>query len=1072
MERDKFLKVLNRICPIRNVLVVFLFLIGLVFNVDGVKAYKSDTVFEGVGRYGFATASAPLSYKLSDLHATVENHDNPDINHVNVLIKPEENSNLNIDDFKTGISKIGVSYDSVNNLSGSLLSLPENAKIKKAYLSVMYMGHGSSFDVLVAYPGGQFYKKYTPKDDAASGLTVDDPIDLTEDLKKINNPSGYYFVSILNNNQPYFPQHAWSITTIYEHNSLPTSYTKLINTTVALCNDPDNSSCERRGITIYTNSPFKLLNNFYLMGVVKGAGVYGFANYDPNYYGYQTTHDKAWACVKKDGVTYTEDDCPEAARINLASMSGHFIGRDVNDFINNTYNKDNMTVQDKDNLTLGGEIDVFNEKITKEDLDNQELIGVSIRKDGTNAYNPQLLGIAAEIEAPDIKVTPDIEENNGITSNTVTFENTSEYEGCNPSLVIPIDEKLENVRDVVLSATNGVSYEIQTGKIVVSFDRKLAAGEKITVTYKADRKKTNNKIESGTIHLDPVGTVYPSSAGACTTDDKYKITATGTDESSAYTLIVNHFKENTTEPVVPNSTTTTVKMAGSQYNTSSLSELPEGYVLVGTPANHEGTMNSDVVVNYFYKLKNLNITVHHYKEGTTEKVDDDVSFSKTYGEDYTTSRSNKAEVTKNYELVAVPDNASGVAKDNITVTYYYRLKDAVITVHHREEGTNKELAPDETINKKFGENYTTTASDKVKQNYIYKTRTNNYAGVVEQDTIDVIYYYQKKDSNIVPLIVKEGTDKITSSNQKVNYSITYNANFTDYIGEAVVTITDTLPYKIDPNNSNLNGGLYDDNAKTITWTETINVDSYTSSSYSVTKNIEVLYKDIDLTKRVMTNEVTGKITGDGKDITVEQNHNTEVEIIGDITIRYIDKDTGKDIADQIKTSDYVGQTYDSSEKEVYGYRLVEKPSSEHFTYREGAQTAEYKYERIKLKIETKVNGDGGTITGDEDVFYGEDSTKDNIKITSHEGYLIDKLTINGSEIKVPENSETLIVSNFPHMTENKLVEVSFKKKPLVVNVPKTSSFIIIPIILGLIILGASVYVIKNKTINFDFFKKN
>ena len=1062
MERNKFLKVLNKTCPIKNILVAFLFLIGLVFNMGDVKAYDSTPVFEGVGRYGFATASAPLARKLGDLNSTGLN---PTTTKINLSIRPEENSHLDLDAFKTGISKIGVSYDSVSNLSGSMLKVDSDVKIKAAYLSTMYLGHPNNYDVLVVYPDGQLYKKYT-----ADG---DKPVNLTADMQNIDNPGGYYFVSILNCGALMYPQQAWSITVIYEDESLPTSYTKLIQSTDGLDNNPNNSDYQRE-VTVYLNSPFKLLDNFLLMGVVKGAGVYGFANvpgasdYDDRH---DSTHDRAWACVKKNGVSYGTD-CPEAARINLASMSGHFNGRTEVDFVNNTYDTSSMTVADKTDLKLGGEIDVFNEKLTKEDLGNQELLGVTFSKDGVNAYNLQFIGVAAEIEAPDIKVTPDIEENNGITSNTVTFENTSEYEGCNPSLVIPIDEKLENVRDVVLSATNGVSYEIQPGKIVVSFDRNFAAGEKITVTYKADRKKTNNKIESGTIHLNPVGTVYPSSAGACTTDDKYKITATGSDESSAYTLIVNHFKDGTTEPIIPNSTTTTVKMAGSHYNTSSLSELPDGYVLVGTPANHEGTMNSDVVVNYYYKLRNVSITVRHLEEGTETVLDTVPPVTKTYGDNYTTSKSNKAEVTKNYELVAVPDNASGVAKGDITVTYYYRLKDAVITVHHREEGTNKELAPDETINKKFGENYTTTPSDKVKQNYIYKTRTNNYAGVVEQDTIDVIYYYQKKDSNIVPSIVKEGTDKITSSNQKVNYSITYNANFTDYIGEAVVTITDTLPYKIDPNNSNLNGGVYDDNAKTITWTETINVDSYTSSSYSVTKNIEVLYKDIDLTKRVMTNEVAGKITGDGKDITVEQNHNTEVEIIGDITIRYIDKDTGKDIADQIKTSDYVGQTYDSSEKEVYGYRLVEKPSSEHFTYREGAQTAEYKYERIKLKIETKVNGDGGTITGDEDVFYGEDSTKDNIKITSHEGYLIDKLTINGSEIKVPENSEMLIVSNFPHMTENKLVEVSFKKKPLVVKVPKTSSFIIIPIILGLIILGASVYVIKNKTINFDFFKKN
>lgn len=82
----------------------------------------------------------------------------------------------------------------------------------------------------------------------------------------------------------------------------------------------------------------------------------------------------------------------------------------------------------------------------------------------------------------------------------------------------------------------------------------------------------------------------------------------------------------------------------------------------------------------------------------------------------------------------------------------------------------------------------------------------------------------------------------------------------------------------------------------------------------------------------------------------------------------------------------------------------------------------------KYKVITKAN-EGGSITGDEIVLEGNDSTVDYIKITPEEGYYVSKITINGENIPITEEMKNgTILPNFIKMTEDKIVEVFFKKE--------------------------------------------
>ena len=69
--------------------------------------------------------------------------------------------------------------------------------------------------------------------------------------------------------------------------------------------------------------------------------------------------------------------------------------------------------------------------------------------------------------------------------------------------------------------------------------------------------------------------------------------------------------------------------------------------------------------------------------------------------------------------------------------------------------------------------------------------------VAGKENMTLTNKYKLMPSEIESSIEKTGTEKITSSKQEVSYNIHYEAVIKDYMGDALVTIIDTLPYEID-----------------------------------------------------------------------------------------------------------------------------------------------------------------------------------------------------------------------------------------------------------------------------------
>ena len=296
-------------------------------------------------------------------------------------------------------------------------------------------------------------------------------------------------------------------------------------------------------------------------------------------------------------------------------------------------------------------------------------------------------------------------------------------------------------------------------------------------------------------------------------------------------------------------------------------------------------------------------------------------------------------------------------------------------------------------------------------------------------TITNSYKLTQTDLNIS--VTKTGTEEITAKDQKVNYTINLQAEIAEYIGEGKVKIVDTLPYAIDKNKSDLNGGVYDSENKTITWeielkhfnTDTgenknkndvgtmientnSNVGEGSTSpngkifAINITKQISVVYTDIDLEEEKMTNTVKGKIElsdtseEDEKVATAD----TAINVQGKVIVRYVDIDTNKDIVKVDKEGNIqenenynyeitgkIGTAYTTQEKEIDKYIFV-KAINATGKIKEKDQEAIYYYESAKTRVIVKYQDTDGNNILEEEIIEGYVGDTYKVEQKEIEGY--------------------------------------------------------------------------------------
>ena len=363
------------------------------------------------------------------------------------------------------------------------------------------------------------------------------------------------------------------------------------------------------------------------------------------------------------------------------------------------------------------------------------------------------------------------------------------------------------------------------------------------------------------------------------------------------------------------------------------------------PVNASGTFTQDKqIVNYYYKVKPFTITTKYLIQGTDENVTDtsnsqieDVVISVMPNEIYTTTAASN--VNTMYELVETPANYTGEATEDLIIYYYYRLKNgAKVIVNSYKLGTTEEVAESLTLpitgSVKFGDTYSPTNLDdtyteNVPENYRIATNkevsdeygTNygdsvpigknpgdddpyipsNYTGTYSDSVQYVKYYYVLVTPTITNSVTKVANKTViedSDENKSVTYAITYNATVTNYIGDLTIEITDVLDQSIDTTKSRFDGGTYDEETKTIRWTDAIEVDTYNnpeSGNISITKNIRVEYINVPVTVTEIENNVTAKATlietlDESQEVTASAA--VRVEHTSTLTVTKVWEDTG------------------------------------------------------------------------------------------------------------------------------------------------------------------------------------
>ena len=321
---------------------------------------------------------------------------------------------------------------------------------------------------------------------------------------------------------------------------------------------------------------------------------------------------------------------------------------------------------------------------------------------------------------------------------------------------------------------------------------------------------------------------------------------------------VNHYKKDTNEKIAD----TEVLTGNYNANYATTPVIVEGYELERNvagefvkPTNATGTFTTDdIEVNYYYQPKQVDVITSYELENGTKIIPDSTQ-KVEYGKDYTTV---PGVVDNKYELVSRPDNSNGKISSEIPVTvrYIYKLKDAKVTVHHYIDGTTDKVPnneggvnEDQVINGRVDDAYNTAAITNIPANYKVVNTPANAAGTMTVDPIEVTYFYKLKDATIENSnFEKTSLQTVNNANQKFVYNIKYSGNVRDYIGKGVLEIVDTLPYKIDIDKSDLAGGEYDEEHKTIKWKILVNnINSFDNNgNVEIIKIFGVVYKDLPI----------------------------------------------------------------------------------------------------------------------------------------------------------------------------------------------------------------------------------
>ena len=410
--------------------------------------------------------------------------------------------------------------------------------------------------------------------------------------------------------------------------------------------------------------------------------------------------------------------------------------------------------------------------------------------------------------------------------------------------------------------------------------------------------------KNGTMTKDQIEVIYYYQL------KKYPYTVNYLEKST--NKVINQSKniEEITYGTVINSDEEVIKINGYNYDS-----VDKNSLTIGTGEN---------VINIYYTKKDTKVTVHYYEEGTTNKVSNDVEIPGKVFDNYETESA--SDIPSKYELVAEPENKNGtMTEDEITVIYYYRVKDAVVHVRYLEKGTEKVLANPDKLEGKVDEEYGTTSKEI--DEYQLVECVGDEKGKFKIEPLTITYYYLYKTKATVQYIDKitgQILEQSTTEGLEGDEFVTESKDFENYVlveepAEKAVKMTkeeQILKYYY----IHISGGVIEKHIDIISGQVLFN-ESYEGNEgdeYDIPSRI---FDGYDLVEEKLPENATGKMTIEPTRVTYYYIKKTEVNV------KYVDKETGEEIDEPTTIPGHEGDNYTTEPKDIEYYEIAKVPEN-------------------------------------------------------------------------------------------------------------------------------------------------
>ena len=627
------------------------------------------------------------------------------------------------------------------------------------------------------------------------------------------------------------------------------------------------------------------------------------------------------------------------------------------------------------------------DQVTKDEIADSTPITGNVGDDYTTS--------AKTIDGYTLVVTPQNKDGK-LTMDKITV--TYEYRKLSNVTVKYIDEntgkEIPGVDEITTTYKQGDSYTTELKDIT-------------GYTYTRDTDNTR-----GTVARENIEVVY-----------YYKKTSQG---------VVTRYIDQVTQKEIADSQSQT-GLENDNYTTTPATV--DGYELVLTPANAKGKMTPELItVTYEYR-KLSNVVVKYIDENTGVEIPSVDEITTTYkeGDSYTTEKKD----IPNYTYTKDTKNLSGtVGRENIEVVYYYKKTSQGVVTKYIDQVTKEEIAPSQSQTGLENDDYTTTPA--VVKGYELVLTPDNAKGKMTPAQITVTYEYRKLSDVTVKYIDENtgaeipGVDEITTTYKQ---------------GERYTTEKKTIDgYTYTKDTNNTTGVVERMNIEVVYYYKktsggvlTKYIDQVTKKEIAASKHQAGLENDEYTTSAVVVegyelvltpDNAKGKMTPELTTVTYEYRKQSNV------TVKYVDENTGKELLGQVTTTYKQGDPYTTEKKAIDGYTYTKDTGNVAGTVERENIEVVYYYKRntkVVVKYIDEVTKeeiiDSVEITGlEKDPYETEEKEKAGYELVGVDGNTTGKMTVDPIEVtyKYRKNAN-LITKHIDKNSGEKIVEDVVKK---------------------------------------------